>query len=147
MSTHNVCFCWEIIKISAGFGWKKRLICCYGIHMLLKQTNVWIMNKYSLRWWLSHKWPLKQKAIFSHMSTVLPFCHLSVKDGCQAKMWSDHHHDHWWLEWTFKNILLSWEITSFLTMDTLWQINACYFNHFFYITFFFLQEVSVKMNL
>ena len=29
MSTHNICFHWEIRKISAFFGWKKRLICCY----------------------------------------------------------------------------------------------------------------------
>ena len=27
---HNICFCWEIRKISAFFGWKKCLICCYG---------------------------------------------------------------------------------------------------------------------
>ena len=31
MSTHNICFRWEIRKISAFFGWKKRHICCYGI--------------------------------------------------------------------------------------------------------------------
>ena len=31
MSTHNICFCWEIRKISAFLGWKKCLICCYGI--------------------------------------------------------------------------------------------------------------------
>ena len=30
MCTHNICFCQEIRKISAFFGWKKkRLICCY----------------------------------------------------------------------------------------------------------------------
>ena len=29
MSTHNICFCQEIRKISAFFGWKKHLICCY----------------------------------------------------------------------------------------------------------------------
>ena len=29
MSTHNICFCWEIRKISAFFRWKKHLICCY----------------------------------------------------------------------------------------------------------------------
>ena len=29
MSTHNICFHGEIRKISAFFGWKKRLICCY----------------------------------------------------------------------------------------------------------------------
>ena len=31
MSTHNICFRWEIRKISAFFGWKKRLICCYAL--------------------------------------------------------------------------------------------------------------------
>ena len=30
MSTHNICFFWEIRKISAFFGWKKCIICCYG---------------------------------------------------------------------------------------------------------------------
>ena len=30
MSTHNICFRWEIRKISAFFRWKKRLICCYA---------------------------------------------------------------------------------------------------------------------
>ena len=29
MSTHNICFHWEIRKISAAFGWKKCLTCCY----------------------------------------------------------------------------------------------------------------------
>ena len=29
MSTHNVCFCREIRKLSAFFEWKKSLICCY----------------------------------------------------------------------------------------------------------------------
>ena len=29
MINHNICFCWEIRKISAFFGWKKHLICCY----------------------------------------------------------------------------------------------------------------------
>ena len=29
MSTHNICFCWEIRKKSAFFGWKESLICCY----------------------------------------------------------------------------------------------------------------------
>ena len=31
MSTHNICFCGEIRKISAFFGRKKCLICCYGV--------------------------------------------------------------------------------------------------------------------
>ena len=31
MSIHNICFRWEIRKISAVFGWKKCLICCYGL--------------------------------------------------------------------------------------------------------------------
>ena len=30
MSTHNICFCGEIRKVSAFFGWKKCLICYYG---------------------------------------------------------------------------------------------------------------------
>ena len=34
MSTHNICFCGEIRKISAFFWWKKRLICCYGLIFL-----------------------------------------------------------------------------------------------------------------
>ena len=29
MSTHNICFCDEIRKISAFLGLQKRLICCY----------------------------------------------------------------------------------------------------------------------
>ena len=29
MTTHKICFHGEIRKISAFFGWKKRLICCY----------------------------------------------------------------------------------------------------------------------
>ena len=32
MSTHNICFHWEIKKILAFFGWKKKcLICCYDV--------------------------------------------------------------------------------------------------------------------
>ena len=31
MSTHNIYFRGEIRKISAFFGRKKRLICCYGL--------------------------------------------------------------------------------------------------------------------
>ena len=27
---HNIWFYWEIRKISAFFGWKKHLLCCYG---------------------------------------------------------------------------------------------------------------------
>ena len=30
MSTHNICFRWEIRRIWAFFRWKKRLICCYA---------------------------------------------------------------------------------------------------------------------
>ena len=38
MSTHNVCFCGEIRKISAFFGWKKCLICCYVLYSTLILT-------------------------------------------------------------------------------------------------------------
>ena len=31
MSTHNICFRWEIRKISAFFGWTKHLICCFDL--------------------------------------------------------------------------------------------------------------------
>ena len=36
ISTHNICFSWEIRKISAVFGWKKCPLCCYGYN------NVWL---------------------------------------------------------------------------------------------------------
>ena len=38
MSTHNICFREEIRKISAFFGWKKRLICCYVKHTMAYNT-------------------------------------------------------------------------------------------------------------
>ena len=37
MSTHNICFRGEIIKISAFFGGKMRLICCYTVVYVDKQ--------------------------------------------------------------------------------------------------------------
>ena len=46
---HNICFRREIRKISAFFGWKKRLICCYG-----KTTIIWYglhqKKVYATRW-------------------------------------------------------------------------------------------------
>ena len=33
MSTHNICICREIRKISAFFGWKTYFICCYELHV------------------------------------------------------------------------------------------------------------------
>ena len=38
MSTCDICFCGEIRKISAFFGWKNRLICCY---VFLGNPNKW----------------------------------------------------------------------------------------------------------
>ena len=57
MSTHNICFCGEIRKISAFFGWKKRLICCYdwGTSNEYPQQNVFTLNIQStLKIWTSH---------------------------------------------------------------------------------------------
>ena len=50
MGTNNICFHWEIRKISAFFGWKRRFICCYGIsnkvstniHLKTGKMTVWV---------------------------------------------------------------------------------------------------------
>ena len=38
MSTHNICFYWEIRKISAVFGWKKCLI-CYAVCLAMPPST------------------------------------------------------------------------------------------------------------
>ena len=47
MSTHNICFCWEIRKISAFFRWKKCLICCCHRHC---NENISIFTSAKHKW-------------------------------------------------------------------------------------------------
>ena len=47
MSTHNICFRSEIRKIPAFFGWKKRLICCYGISQNFKVDHQFCKTDWS----------------------------------------------------------------------------------------------------
>ena len=50
MSTHNICFHGEIRKISAFFGWKKRLICCYDYCLLMCLKPTGLNGKQSRSW-------------------------------------------------------------------------------------------------
>ena len=49
MSTHNICFCREIGKISAFFRCKKRLICCYAKLICLKTKKTRTVRKKLLK--------------------------------------------------------------------------------------------------
>ena len=43
---NNICFHWEIRKISAFFEWIKCLICCYAYNVPIKPYNWWKMRLY-----------------------------------------------------------------------------------------------------
>ena len=53
MSTHNICFYWEIRKISVFFGWKKRLICCYEALSPHSLISLHCLHEETLYPWLS----------------------------------------------------------------------------------------------
>ena len=44
---HNICFCWEIRKISAFFGWRKCHICCFGyLDTPLIWSSIFLKNRH-----------------------------------------------------------------------------------------------------
>ena len=76
MSTHNICFCWEIRKISAFFGWKKRLICCYEFHINIESSQVYC---YSF---------LPSCSIFSHYNVMYSeICIFKISSTCIWWLW------------------------------------------------------------
>ena len=82
---HNICFCGEIRKISAFFGWKKRLICCYrtGSATLLRVaiSSVETRKSRDFLWW-------KLRGISEEVTRVQRIAWKTIVEILATSVWS-----------------------------------------------------------